>query len=154
MASSTYNQARAAQRRVSGCGRGSLRQNHCRRRKWCTASGVRVGCHCRDRSYGHGTFSFFLRPNQSAQVIAVQDIGKIVATIFGDTDRFAGRTIGISGDEVTGHDLQEALSEAAGRPIAYHRFPDALLESNPFLGRIAKLFDDGRAAGSTDIAGR
>jgi len=101
----------------------------------------------------HGTFSFFLRPDQCAQVIAVEDIGKIVAAIFGDIDRFAGRTIEIAGDEVSGLDLQEALSEAAGRPIVYHRFPDALLERDPFLGGNAKLFDEGRAAGNADIAG-
>lgn len=98
-----------------------------------------------------GTFSFFLRPHQSAQFIAVQDIGKIVATIFGDADRFAGRTIDISGDEVTGLDLQDALSQAARRPITYHRFSDALLEGDPFLARIAELFDDRRATRNADI---
>lgn len=99
-----------------------------------------------------GTFSFFTYPGQSIQIIAVEDIGKIVATIFGDIDRFADRTIAIAGDEVTGHDLQKVLSEAAGRPIIYHRFADALLESNAFLRRNAKLFDDGYASGNADIA--
>lgn len=100
----------------------------------------------------HGNFSFFLYPDQSVQVIAVEDIGKIVATIFEDIDRFADRTIDIAGDELTGLDLQEVLSEAAGRPIIYNRFSDALLESNAFLGSNAKLFDEGRAAGNADIA--
>lgn len=99
-----------------------------------------------------GTFSFFLRPEQSAQVIAVEDIGTIVAAIFGDPDRFGGRTIEIAGDEVTGLGLEDALGQAAGRPIAYQRFPDALLESSPFLARNAKLFDEGRATGNADIA--
>jgi uncharacterized protein YbjT (DUF2867 family) len=80
-----------------------------------------------------GTLSFFLRPDQPAQFIAAEDIGKIVATVFGDVGRFAGRTIDIAGDELTGLDLQNVLSEAAGRSIVYHRYPDAVLEDNPFL---------------------
>lgn len=99
-----------------------------------------------------GTFSFFLRPDQPAQFIAAEDIGKIVATVFGDVGRFAGRTIDIAGDELTGLDLENVLSEAAGRSIVYHRYPDAVLEDNPFLRRIAELFDEGRASGNADIA--
>jgi uncharacterized protein YbjT (DUF2867 family) len=97
------------------------------------------------------TFTFFLRSGQSGQVIAVQDIGKIVASIFADPERFGGRTIEIAGDEVTGADLQEKLSRAAGKTIAYQRFPDSFLEENAFLGRLASLVDDGRLAGSADI---
>lgn len=99
-----------------------------------------------------GFFFSFVRTEQRAQVIAVQDIGRIVATIFASPDRFAGRTIEIAGDEITGAGLQDSLSRAAARPIAYQRFPDSLLEDNPFLGRLAALFDDGRLAGNADLA--
>lgn len=99
-----------------------------------------------------GTFSSFVRPDQKGQVIATQDIGKIVAIIFGDPDRFANQTIEIAGDAVTGASLQESLSRAAGKPITYHRFPESLLRENAFLGRLADLFDDGRLAGNADIA--
>lgn len=98
-----------------------------------------------------GTFSFFVRPDQAMQFIAVNDIGKIVASIFADPGRFAGQIIEIAGDEVTGSGMQETLSRAAGRTIAYSRFPDSLLEQNAFLGRLAALVDDGRCAGSVDI---
>lgn len=98
-----------------------------------------------------GFFTSFVRTDQRAQVVAVQDIGKIVASIFASPERFAGRTIEIAGDEVTGADLQDSLSRAAGKPIAYHRFPDSLLEANPFLGKLASLFDDGRLAGNADL---
>mgnify|MGYP000325385711 CR=1 FL=1 len=96
-------------------------------------------------------FTSFVRPDQRAQVIAVQDIGKIVAKIFAARDRFANRTIEIAGDEVTGATLQDSLSRAAGRTITYYRFPDTLLEENPFLGQLAALFDDGRLAGNADL---
>lgn len=99
-----------------------------------------------------GFFTFFLRPDQAGQVIAVQDIGKIVAAIFADPERFAGRTIEIAGDEVTGSELAEKFGRAAGRPIAYYRFPDSVLEQNAFLGGLASLVDDGRLAGHADMA--
>lgn len=97
-------------------------------------------------------FTFFLRPDQPAQVIAARDIGMIVARVFADPARYAGRTIEIAGDQVTGNDLQEELSRAAGKPIAYHRLPDSLLQENAFLGGLASLIDDGRLAGHADIA--
>lgn len=99
-----------------------------------------------------GMFTFFLRPDQTGQMIAVQDIGKIVAGIFSDPDRFIGRTIEIAGDELTGIMLQESLSRAAGKQITYSRFPDSLLQENSFLGDLAALIDNGRLAGHADIA--
>ncbi|MBB3948846.1 NmrA/HSCARG family protein [Aureimonas jatrophae] len=100
-----------------------------------------------------GAYTFFLRPDQTGQIIAVRDIGRIVAAVFADAERFAGRTIEIAGDEVTGRTLGEALARAAGRPIAYQRFPDALLADNAFLGRIASLMDEGRLGANADISG-
>ncbi len=99
-----------------------------------------------------GALNFFMRSDQRMQFIAVDDIGKIVASIFADPERFAGRTIEIAGDELTGSDMQDVLSRAAGRTITYHRFSGTLLEQNAFLERLAALVDDGRVAGSADIA--
>nr|QJS06378.1 negative transcriptional regulator, NmrA family protein [Polaromonas sp.] len=66
-----------------------------------------------------GSFSFFLRPGQSAQFIAEQDIGKNRWHRLRGYRCFGSRTIEIAGDELTGPDMQRALSDAAGRPIAY-----------------------------------
>lgn len=97
-------------------------------------------------------YTSFLREDQQGQIIAVRDIGKIVASIFSHPDRFIGRTLEIAGDTLTGRSLQASLSRAAGRPIAYRRFPDALLETNEFLARLVALFDAGPLAGNADIA--
>ncbi len=97
------------------------------------------------------TFTFLMREDQPLQMIAASDIGRIVASIFGDPERFVGRTLDISGDELTGRQLQEVFSKAAGNPITYNRFSDSFLDENPFLGRLAALVDDGRCAGSADI---
>lgn len=99
-----------------------------------------------------GAYNFFLRPDQAAQIIAVRDIGKIVAAIFADPDSFAGRTIEIASDEVTGRDLGVKLTRGAGRPIEYRRFPDTLLRENAFLGKLASIIDEGRLAANVDIA--
>jgi uncharacterized protein YbjT (DUF2867 family) len=98
-----------------------------------------------------GAFSFFMRPDQPMQFIAVEDIGRIVAGIFADPATFGSRTIEIAGDAVTGAELAQKFSRTAERPIAYHRFPDSLLEQNAFLGGLARLVDQGRLAGHADI---
>lgn len=98
-------------------------------------------------------FSFFNRPDQAMQFIAVQDIGKIVAAVFANPSQFGGQTLEIAGDTLTGSDLGAALSEAAGRPITYARFTDDVLQTNPFLARLTALLDEGRLAGQADLDG-
>ncbi|MBN3940734.1 NmrA/HSCARG family protein [Nostoc sp. NMS9] len=99
-----------------------------------------------------GAFTFFMRPDQPMQFIAVEDIGKIVAGIFAVPAKFGSQSIEIAGDTVTGAELAEKFSRTAERPITYHRFPDSLLEQDAFLGGLARLIDQGRLAGNADIA--
>ena len=99
----------------------------------------------------HGAFTFFMRPDQPMQFIAAADIGRITAAIFADPAAFRSRTVEIAGDAVTGADLAAKFSQAAGRPIAYTRFPATLLAQNAFLGGLARLVDEGRLAGRADI---
>lgn len=98
-----------------------------------------------------GRFSFFARPDQAMQVLAVDDIGKFVTAIVADSARFGGKTLEIVSDSVTGRDLEASFTEAAGRPIPYARIPDEVLEANSFLGKLAALVDDGRLAGNADL---
>ena len=98
-----------------------------------------------------GTFSFLMRPDQPMQFVAVEDIGRIVAAIFADPAKFGSETIEIAGDAVTGAELAEEFSLAAGRSITYQRFPDSLLEHDAFLGSLARLVDQGRLAGHADL---
>jgi uncharacterized protein YbjT (DUF2867 family) len=98
-----------------------------------------------------GRFTFFNRPDQPMQFIAVEDIGKIVAAVFADLKRFGGETFEIASDALTGTELGEALSDGAGRPIAYQRYSDDVLASNPFLAKLTALLDDGTLAGQADL---
>lgn len=99
-----------------------------------------------------GRYTFFLRPDQSMQLIAVEDIGKFAAAIFADRIRFGGRTMKIASDTVTGRQLGEIFSEAAGRPIAYSRFADDVLAGNGDLGQLAAILDNGPLADHVDLA--
>ncbi|MXN53480.1 hypothetical protein GR158_20480 [Shinella sp. AETb1-6] len=100
-----------------------------------------------------GEFTFFMRPDQSMQVIALADLGRINAEILMAPDRYSGKVIELAGASVTGKDLQDAFTKAAGRPIIYKRFSDELLAANPFLRRLAELQDSGLLAGAADLTG-
>lgn len=95
--------------------------------------------------------TFFAHPDQIVQFIAVADIGRIVAAIFAQPDRFIGHTLDIASDAVTGHALAVSVSKAAKERIGYRRFPDPVLADNGSLRGIAALFDDGRLAGHADF---
>ena len=99
-----------------------------------------------------GRFTFFLKPDQSMQLVAVEDIGKLVAAIFADRPRFAGKTLRLASDTVTGRELGEAFTAAAGRPIAYERFSDEVLAAKPDLGHMATSLEAGPLADHVDLA--
>jgi uncharacterized protein YbjT (DUF2867 family) len=98
-----------------------------------------------------GHLSFLMRPDQAMQFIAVRDIGRIVAAVFGSSDRYAGRTVEIAGDALTGKALSEHLTQAAGRPISYSRLPATLLAQDEILGKTAALVDSGRLVGNANL---
>lgn len=100
---------------------------------------------------GEGRFTFFMRPDQAMQFLAVEDVGKFVVPILADPGRFGGQTIELASDTVTGAQIGEAFSRTAGRPIGYSRFPDDLLAANPFLGGLTALLDAGPLAGNADL---
>lgn len=97
-------------------------------------------------------FTFFTRPDQPTQFIAVADIGRIVAAIFAQPERFAGQAFEIASDTVTGEELAARFSASAGEKIGYQRFPDTVLAENAFLTGLTTLFDSGRMASHADVA--
>lgn len=97
-------------------------------------------------------FHFFMQPEGVMQVIAVEDIGKIVAAVFAEPARFTGKAFDIASDAVTGLQLQTLFSAVAGRPVTYSRFSDDVLAANPFLQKLTAMVDDGRLVGRADLA--
>lgn len=106
-----------------------------------------------DFGLARGTLTFFMRPDQAMQFVAVEDIGKIVAAVFADRAAYRGRAFEIAGDSATGDDLAAKFGRATGRPVSYRRFPDAVLDDNDLLRRLTKLVDEGPLAGNADIDG-
>ncbi|CAM5383861.1 NmrA/HSCARG family protein [Mycolicibacterium aubagnense] len=98
-----------------------------------------------------GRYTFFLRPDQAMQLIALDDIGKFVAAVFADRSRFGGETLKIAGDTVTGSDLEAIFTQTAGRPIAYARFSEETLMANPDLGHMAASLETGPLADHVDL---
>lgn len=98
-----------------------------------------------------GRLVSLIRPDHSIQLTAVEDIGKFVAAVFADKTRFGGMTLKIASDRVTGHELEAALTEGAGRPISYARFPDDVLAANADLAHMAKSLEDGPLAECVDL---
>ncbi|ODT11777.1 MAG: NmrA family protein [Kaistia sp. SCN 65-12] len=98
-----------------------------------------------------GRLVSLIRPDQSIQLTAVEDIGRFVAAVLADNPRFGGRTLKIASDRLTGRELEVALSEAAGRPITYERFPEDILAANADLAHMAKSLEDGPLAEQVDL---
>lgn len=70
-----------------------------------------------------GTLGIGIKPGTRLQMIAVQDIGKYGLRAFERHGDLNGRSIDIAGDEITAPEAAAILSEAAGRPIAFHPTP-------------------------------
>lgn len=98
-----------------------------------------------------GRLVSLIQLDHSIQLTAVEDIGKFVAAVFADKPSFGGRILKIASDRLTGRELEVALSEAAGRPITYERFPDDILAANADLAHMAKSLEDGPLAEQVDL---
>ncbi|EMS95656.1 NmrA family protein [Agrobacterium tumefaciens str. Cherry 2E-2-2] len=98
-----------------------------------------------------GRLVSLIRPDHSIQLTAVEDIGRFVAAVLADKSRFGGATLKIASDRLTGHELEIAFSEAAGRSITYERFPDDVLAANTDLAHMAESLVDGPLAELVDL---
>ncbi len=66
----------------------------------------------------NGTFSSWgIRSDKKVQLIAVEDIGAIVALVFSNREAYLARTLEIAGDELTELEQVEILTRVIGRPI-------------------------------------
>ncbi|MGQ0695943.1 MAG: NmrA/HSCARG family protein [Nitrospiraceae bacterium] len=61
--------------------------------------------------------------NKKLPGIAVEDIGKCGFGVFRRGQEFIGKTVGIAGEHLTGHEMAAALSKALGKPVTYNAVP-------------------------------
>lgn len=106
-----------------------------------------------DFGVARGELTFFMRPDQVMQFVAVEDIGRIVADVFADRSAYRGRTFEIAGNSVTGDDLATKLGLAADRAISYRRFLEEILRDDALLQKLTRAVDKGPLAGNADIDG-
>lgn len=66
----------------------------------------------------NGTFQGFgLRPDKGLQLIATEDIGVFAELAFANPQRFLGKTIELSGDELTEPQIAGVFTRVIGRPV-------------------------------------
>jgi uncharacterized protein YbjT (DUF2867 family) len=91
-----------------------------------------------------GTLSLPLDPATRLQMIAVDDIGGIVATVFEHPGKWQQRAIEIAGDELSIAELVQALSRASGRDVEYRQTPwsDFEVKAGPEIAKMFRWFQD------------
>ncbi len=86
-----------------------------------------------------GTMGLPLSPTTRLQMIAVDDIGGIVATAFEHPGKWQGRVFEAAGDELSLAEIAQALSRASAKEIRYQQIPWDEFESQ--AGReVATIF--------------
>lgn len=67
-------------------------------------------------------------------MIGVEDIGKCALGIFKRPAEYIGKTVGVAGDHLSGHEMAAALSKALGQPVVYNAVPPDVYRSFGFPG--------------------
>jgi uncharacterized protein YbjT (DUF2867 family) len=66
----------------------------------------------------NGVFtSMGLRPEKELQMIAVEDVGVFAALVLADREQYIGKTIELSGDELTESEVVATFTKVIGRPV-------------------------------------
>jgi uncharacterized protein YbjT (DUF2867 family) len=75
-------------------------------------------------SLQRGIMEVPLPPTTRQQLVAVKDVGELVARAFDDPKAAIGKTVELAGDELAFGDLPAALSKKLGHPIRYVEQPE------------------------------
>jgi uncharacterized protein YbjT (DUF2867 family) len=70
-----------------------------------------------------GTLAIGMKPDTKLQSIAVADIGSYGLAAFEQPDKTAGRAFDLAGDELTGPEMAQVLSDITGRAISFFSVP-------------------------------
>jgi len=91
-----------------------------------------------------GAIALPLDPTTRLQMVAVDDIGGVVATAFERSGKWQERIFEVAGDELSMAELAEALTRAAGREVQYRQPPweDFEAKSGPEVTTMYRWFQD------------
>lgn len=90
-----------------------------------------------------GAYHFgFPQSDTKLAAVSVEDFGGVVTSIFLNPSDFVGRTVGIVGDELTGHEYAAKMSATTGKKVVYTHIPKEQFEQFPFPGAddLANMF--------------
>ncbi|MCH8909076.1 MAG: NmrA/HSCARG family protein [Candidatus Heimdallarchaeota archaeon] len=77
-----------------------------------------------------GQIYFGQDPEKRMQMVAVDDIGGFVSTIFSDKDKYLGKSIEFSSDEMLPGKVFEKLGSSINKELSYHYVPyDGLVQN-------------------------
>jgi uncharacterized protein YbjT (DUF2867 family) len=71
----------------------------------------------------NGTLALPLNPETRLQMIAVDDIGGVVGTIFEHSGKWQDRAFEIAGDELSMNELAQVFTRITGRHVQYRQIP-------------------------------
>ena len=71
-----------------------------------------------------------LKPTTPLQMVAVDDIGRVGARLFTDSEELEGREIDLGGDSATMVQAAQALSRGLSKPIRFVEIPIAEVRKN------------------------
>ena len=89
-----------------------------------------------------GTYAFALPPRRVLQLISLADIGAFVAALAERREQVFGKRFDIAGDEISGEEQANILSQAIGRNINYQEIPIAAArQQSEDAARMFEWFD-------------
>lgn len=93
-----------------------------------------------------GRFSLPIPPTTPLQQLSRRDLGRFVATVFHDPQRFIGVRIDVASDAPTPHQMTMALQRSLGRPIDLVTLNPALIKSPDMRAMFTYLTEHGYSA--------
>jgi uncharacterized protein YbjT (DUF2867 family) len=93
---------------------------------------------------GDGTFQFgFPQGDTPLAAISVEDVGKLIAPMFEQPERYIGQVVKLAGDELPAARYAEVMSQATGKTIRYGHIPRETFAAFGFPGAedLADMFE-------------
>jgi uncharacterized protein YbjT (DUF2867 family) len=90
-----------------------------------------------------GRLNLAMKEDRPLQMIAVDDIGGIVATIFDDPEAYLGQCLEIAGDELTMPQAAAVMGRVVGRPVTFHEMAiEKLWAENPLFAEMFQWLNE------------
>ncbi len=100
----------------------------------------------------NGVYAVPMPPDVPLQQVAVEDIGSFGAYVVSNRDAFLGQRIDIAGDELTGGETAELLSQVMGRSVSFAQVP--MEQIRAFMEDLTLMYEWFISTGySADVAG-